>query len=161
MDWQPWAIVAIAVFGVSIAYGQWHTARSKLILDLFNQRMEIYGQLRQAVASVLTRGGAEQAILFQWGDASERARFLFGPEIERYLLTLWKSFNAINDMNRVIDAHSTTPDKQKHAFDQRKTHWAKVEDFYSTFPALLESYTRMDHKKPWLALLWDRARRRK
>ena len=41
-DLSPYLTPAIALLAAAIAGAQWYTARSKLSLDLFNQRMEVY-----------------------------------------------------------------------------------------------------------------------
>jgi hypothetical protein len=38
-DLSPYLAPAIALLAAAVAWAQWHTARSKLVLDLFNQRM--------------------------------------------------------------------------------------------------------------------------
>jgi hypothetical protein len=56
--WKELLAPAIALLAAAIAFGQSYTARSRLILDLFNQRMGAYRAIRQAVAAVLTSGRA-------------------------------------------------------------------------------------------------------
>jgi hypothetical protein len=46
---------AIALLAVAIAWGQWYTARLKLILDLFNQRMEVYDEPTASITATLLR----------------------------------------------------------------------------------------------------------
>ena len=53
-------ILAVAVVAAAIAWAQWYTARSRLILDLFNQRMEVHDGARMTVWG-MCRQSARQA----------------------------------------------------------------------------------------------------
>jgi hypothetical protein len=45
---------AIAVLGIAIAWGQWATARSKLILDLYEHRRKIYDAFDDQIQVIMT-----------------------------------------------------------------------------------------------------------
>ncbi|MER8838471.1 hypothetical protein NKH86_06875 [Mesorhizobium sp. M0913] len=47
-------VIALAVG--FIAYRQWRTAHSRLVLDLFEKRLAVYEQTRKAVSFVNTHG---------------------------------------------------------------------------------------------------------
>ena len=52
-SWRDYSLIVVGSIGVGIAWGQWVTARSKLILDLYEKRREVYskfhGPIGQAV----------------------------------------------------------------------------------------------------------------
>jgi hypothetical protein len=72
---------AIAALAVVIALFQWHTAKQKVVLDLFDRRLTKYLALRDVVAEVVTAGAANQETLFQFLRALDGAEFLFGADI--------------------------------------------------------------------------------
>jgi hypothetical protein len=70
----------IAAVVAVIAFLQWHTAREKVLLDLFDKRFAVYDELRAAVGQ-----RHDQASYFDFLRAASRARFLFGPKVQTFL----------------------------------------------------------------------------
>jgi hypothetical protein len=42
----------IAAIGAAILYFQWRTAHQRAVLDLFDRRLEVFGDIEKAVAEV-------------------------------------------------------------------------------------------------------------
>lgn len=76
------ATPSIAIAVAIIAWRQWETAKQKLMLDLFEKRMQIYSMVERARQLILQETGPvdrETIALLQ--EAQDKAKFLFGPEI--------------------------------------------------------------------------------
>jgi hypothetical protein len=73
---------AIAAIAVMIALFQWRTAQQKVVLDLFDRRMETYTALRTVAAKVMASSGAATLqTSFEFLQALDRAEFLFGNKV--------------------------------------------------------------------------------
>jgi hypothetical protein len=73
------ATVAIALFAALIAFGQWWTARQKLMLDLFEKRFQVFLDLRKIVSEALQLGKVVDKGLIN--EVLARSQFLFGEDI--------------------------------------------------------------------------------
>lgn len=63
----------VALIAVVIAAGQWHTARTKLVLDLSEKRLAIVDELLAAVRVVLVTGVAASNDVLKFGSLETRA----------------------------------------------------------------------------------------
>ncbi|TMJ55760.1 MAG: hypothetical protein E6G85_02970 [Alphaproteobacteria bacterium] len=85
--------VAVALFAAMIAFGQWWTARQKLVLDLFEKRFAIFMDLRRLVSEAIQLGKVSQP-----GSINEviaRSQFLFGSDVNEHLRELHRLFNEL------------------------------------------------------------------
>lgn len=80
------ATPAIALGAGAIAFGQWRTARTKLVLDLFEKRVAVYSAVNEAIRLVIGPGHPETNepfnLLHRARDSSE---YLFGPEVSAFI----------------------------------------------------------------------------
>ena len=76
---------AVALLAVAIAAGQWHTARTKLVLDLFEKRLELATELHATLGKVFRDGAANTDDVIAFGHLEARAAYLFGTEVTKYL----------------------------------------------------------------------------
>jgi hypothetical protein len=76
---------AIALLAGYIAWQQWHTARNKLKLELFERRYVVYSAAIGLINSVLASGKADRQALFEFVSKTRSARFVVGQRIEKYL----------------------------------------------------------------------------
>lgn len=103
MDYS-WITPVIAAIVAVIAFLQWHTARQKMVLDLFDKRFAVYEDLRLVVSRFLENGQltpihgqftpAARATsrpggMITFMQAQTRAKFLFGPDLNKYLASLY------------------------------------------------------------------------
>lgn len=113
-DWIVWMqatgplLIGAAV--VYVAWRQWKTAREKLVLDLFDRRLNIYRQVRSAVNAISASSGAGIGDQHrQLLDAKIEGRFLFGLEVCMTLERIeelgfkLKTFYALRDDNGTFD----------------------------------------------------------
>jgi len=85
LDLSQYLTPAIALLAAAIAWAQWYTARSKLALDLFNQRMEVYDATCAVIARVMRDGTASTQDVIDVARQADRAKFFYGDDVCRYL----------------------------------------------------------------------------
>jgi hypothetical protein len=148
---QALAVPTVLLLGAAIALFQWRTAQQKVVLDLFDRRMETYTALRLVVAKVM--GSSSAATLeasFEFLQAIDRAEFLFGPEVVAHLT---KIRDAIDEIRIALKERENLvgPELQANVAQERAAREV-VTSFYTTFQLLVARYMRMDQKLPpeWL-----------
>jgi hypothetical protein len=82
------ATVAVAFFAALIAFGQWWTARQKLVLDLFEKRFQVFMDLRSIASEALQLGKIQQhkGLI---NEVFARSRFLFDDDINDELTKMY------------------------------------------------------------------------
>src|SRR5258708_38056100 len=79
---QALAVPAIGLLAAVIGYFQWRTAQQKVVLDLFDRRMETYTKLREVVGRINgSSSAATTEASFEFLQGVDRAEFLFGPVV--------------------------------------------------------------------------------
>jgi hypothetical protein len=76
------SLAAVTVTGY-FARRQWRTAKDKLLLDLFDKRLAVYEELRQAF--MRCREGNDQNAALEFKEAISRARFFFDTQVTFFL----------------------------------------------------------------------------
>jgi hypothetical protein len=79
------ATVVLGLIAAYIAWRQWRTSHDRLVLDLFDRRFTSFQDLTRAVSAAVNKPHPEMNDLANFDSASEKARFLFGPEVYNYL----------------------------------------------------------------------------
>lgn len=134
----------IALIVAFIAYRQWRTAHSKLVLDLFERRLSVYRQVRSAVGVVNTTGKVTREAEIDLLQAMESAEFLFGKDVQNYLQDMWNRFIKLNAANHMI-ANGTQEQRQSNARAQGDL-FDKITNFYYEGADVFSPYMKMDHR---------------
>lgn len=145
-SWQAVATVAIGALALVIALGQWLTARSKLVLDLFEHRLKIYSDLRKPIAHVMTHASSDMENLIEFDRACDRAEFLFGKEVVDYLARLRKALIDLAMAEEMLKANNLPGDQRSQYVDHKHRNFRFICEFYEEFPRLIAPYVRMDQK---------------
>jgi hypothetical protein len=138
----------IALMVAAIAFAQWRTAHQRMILDLFQRRMDLIDLVSTAASTILIEG----ALRIENVDGFLRARrgenFLFGPEVTTYLSETY---------NRLSDLHATEMLMKSAQGEERKQLGEKylairneLIRFHETFHTLVAPYVRMNQKLRWI-----------
>jgi hypothetical protein len=135
----PWLTAFIATVVAVIAFLQWQTAREKVLLDLFDKRFAIYDELRAVVAKHL-QTGISQTDTFDFARAAQRAKFLFGPEVQNFLDQRLKDLNA-EVLERVRNPQSI--EERRDALETiQLARLNRLSDFPRALDALVAPYNR-------------------
>src|SRR5215472_5780631 len=89
-------LVSVAALVVSLVvtlvqYAQWRTANQKVVIDLYDRRLQVYRQLEKAIAPVMREAEVDQAAFTAFCIGESDATFLFGDDIRQYLKSLRKA----------------------------------------------------------------------
>ena len=133
-----------AAFVAWIAFQQWRTASTKLSLDLYEKRYAIYQKTADALWTVNRDGGCKMNDSFNMlVTARGEARFLFGPEVERYIDRLLDVVVVVQGAEEMMEA----PDDQHEHHVKEK--WDGVKSLASERAKLIDvfgPYLRMQAK---------------
>jgi len=144
---------AIALLAVAVAWAQWYTARSKLVLDLFNQRIDVYHGVQKVMARVMQRGAADILDISDFRVPQDQARFLFGDEVNKYLHVQRETLVNLEYCRSIMQTNQGD-DKYQRAVDLHYKCMLQVTNFFDEFGALMKPYMFMDQKAPMSPINW-------
>lgn len=139
--------VAVALLAAAIAWGQWYTAREKLILEIFDKRFSVYEQAREAIGPVIRAGRPSDNDLQVYGTMMREARFLFGDDVYTYLDEIWTALIALGEADALMRSLAEPSDRSLIVM-KRTRAFAKVADFPLHIHQLLLPYMKIQSKLP-------------
>ena len=146
-DLQPWILAAIAALGVLIAYFQWRTAHQRVVLDLFDRRLQTFELVEGACTSIISSGKASMDTLRLLHQAKGKARFLFGDDVNAYLKDRIADCAFLLAFTSEVIDERAEPDRQK-LIDKKYGALTKIADFQTEAPPIFAPYMRLDQKLP-------------
>jgi len=150
-----WLTVLIAGIVALIAVMQWHVARQKFVLDLFDRRFKAYNDVLNAVRPIVAAGNAEQNDMVQLHIAVQNSKFLFGSDVNDYLLKIIKAASGLKYWNTIFN----TSNPQAHKAPEGIEHASLVlTTFFEDFPDLCQHYMMMPEKRVRTPVEWFRDR---
>ncbi|MER8556514.1 hypothetical protein NKH37_30885 [Mesorhizobium sp. M1217] len=150
-NWPQWAqilqalltpVIALAVG--FIAYRQWRTAHSRLVLDLFEKRLAVYEQTRKAVSFVNTHGRTSREAEFDLLGAMNSAEFLFGQDVRDYLDKMWERFVRLGAASAMIEG--TEGEERRRQIELKSRFSMEITQFYYEGSDIFSPYMRMEHR---------------
>ena len=137
------------IIGVAVAYvawRQWRTAREKLVLDLFDKRMDIYDRAVGAMRLVMRDGAVTKNSSFvDLISVAAEAQFLFGDDVVHFL-NGW-----VDRLGEISVAESMLEDPEvegRSDWIKKKYDHLKVSDkFRPELTKLCSRYLRMTQTK--------------
>lgn len=150
--------IAFAVFVVALR--QWSTAQSKLVLDLFEKRFQLFADLQSLISEMGRDAKARGEKEIEFKKLVQQARFLFGSE---FLAHLYRAQESLLDIGRAeVQMDSTTISDEEKARHKARSDkgYEFLLDSIETFPRLAEPYLRMNQRlNSSLWQRWEDARR--
>ena len=141
----------LGVIAVYIAWRQWETANSKLVMDLFEKRFALYKNAYAALGPIVRSGRATDDDLRKFDEFMNEAIFLFGANVECYLQGLRADIIQLCFHCSMIKEHGEYPNPEQEK--ERLLHvrgkaefFKKVLKFYELFPELCKPYLKLDQK---------------
>jgi len=138
----------IALMVAMIAFAQWRTARQRMILDLFQRRMDLIDLVSRVASTIVIEGALRIEEVDGFLRATRGDKFLFGPKVTTYLSETYK---------RLVDLHATENVMARAQGEERKQLSEKylairneVIRFHETFHTLVVPYVRMNQKLRWV-----------
>ena len=138
---------AIALLAIVIAILQWRTAHQKVVLDLFERRMKVYSEIRAVIASIVASGKLPNERHFEYLQAADGAKFLFGPKVNDYLTELNTTLGYFHEADETYG--DMQGQERSEAIERRRKYFDKIQAFYKEFDPLAEPYLGMRQRRPW------------
>jgi len=92
---QALTLLAIAILGLCIAWGQWVTARTKLILDLYDKRRAVYSKFHGPIGQAMREGASDFANYREYIVVLDEAHFLFGRDVQDFIEDMRETLNRL------------------------------------------------------------------
>lgn len=130
----------VAKAQANIAERNWQTENEKVVLDLMEQRLAIYENIRKVIAEVMRTGKSDDHVFRRYLEATDKVPYLFGPEVETYLETMRVHLIDLQLGNDMM-ADRTSPDYQK-GVELRAREFKAVVKFYEEAKPIFGPYIR-------------------
>jgi hypothetical protein len=145
MTGQNFVLVLVAAIAALIAYLQWVTAHQKIVLELFDKRLEAFRGIQTAILPIMRNGAATQQEFFAFAEAVERCRFLFGDDVHQYLADLRTKLSFMSVFtDQVIDQR--TESERSRLIDKKYDYLNDVANFEKDGVPLFAPYLKLDQK---------------
>jgi hypothetical protein len=123
------------------------------VLDLFQRRFEVFQELTRTITTAFNKADVDGQDLFNFETTIEKARFLFGREVHKYLAESRQRMFFI-----IMNQHAlrSTPDGPQRANAEKKVLDAldEMNRFYEGLATLVTPYMRVGQPAdPWRSLL--------
>jgi hypothetical protein len=86
----------VSLIVAMVGYAQSRTANQKVVLDLHDRRLKVYGRIEEAVSLVIRHGRADDETFTAFARGQAEASFIFGSDVLEYLQSLRKDFAFLN-----------------------------------------------------------------
>lgn len=145
------AAIVVSVVVAVVQYAQWRTANQKVVIDLYDRRLKVYTQLEKAIGPVLREGKATGNDLREFMIGQADAKFLFGEDVQKYLLVLRKRLAwLVSFTDEVIDRRNN----RNQLIDLKYQYLEEVIVFFDKAPDLFAPYMKLTQKntpfwRPW------------
>jgi len=128
-----------------IAFRQWRTSHKRAVLDLFEKRWETYIALQAIVSEVLQTGSAPANVSFSFLSAMNKAEFLFGAEVNKYLRRVYKLLIDLDFANTRIEDTGPGQGQAGH-IQKRYDILMALSQYYVTINPLVKPYMHMTQR---------------
>ncbi len=128
----------IAITMVYIAYQQWQTNKLKLRKDLYEQRLSIYKSTIELVYTVISLRYANNDQIIKYARGTSNNVFLFGDEINEYLLKINKKALRLKHASESIQRLSNKVDRDTKRIEEQATVENEIFSWFSNQPENVE-----------------------
>jgi hypothetical protein len=155
---QAFTTLVLGIVAAYIAWRQWRTSQDRLVLDLFERRFQVFQELTRTIATAFnSKPNVEFQDLTSFDTATEKARFLFGPEVHSYLAESRQRLIHIIATEHVLPNMPDGP-QRTNAENKVLATINEMNEFYGRLATLVTPYMRVGQPpQPWRSLL-DRVR---
>ncbi len=139
---QALTTLVLGIFAAFIAWRQWRTSQDRVVLDLFERRFQVFQELTRAIAAAFNKPNPVVSDLANFDAATEKARFLFGPEVHSYLVEVRKH---LIDVIAIGHTLAGLPDGEQRTRAENKVVEAlnEMHVFYGRLADVVTPYLRI------------------
>ena len=138
----------IALMVAMIAFAQWRTAHQRMILDLFQRRMDLINLVSRAASTILIEGALRHENDDGFLQAMRGDKFLFGPKVTTYLSETYKRLCHLHACEMAMDR--AQGEERKQLSEKYLAIRNELLRFHETFHTLVAPYVRMNQKLRWV-----------
>ena len=148
--WKDYGVLVLALLGVCITWGQWITARSKLILDLYEKRRVVYSKFHGPIGEAVREGRSDLKNFFEYINVLDEARFLFGRDVLDYMKQIKGTLAKLGEASSMLRDGGRLPEEDRSRY-ARVSYDCMIElaDFWPRLDKLMIPYMLMEQKRPW------------
>jgi hypothetical protein len=139
---------AIALMVAMIAFAQWRTARQRMILDLFERRMNIIDLLSRIASAILFEGTLRNEDVDGFLRATRGDKFLFGPKVTTYLSETYRRLVNLQAYESAMEG--AQGEQRKQLSEKCLAIRNELSRFHQTFHTLVAPYVKMHQKFRWI-----------
>ncbi|MGJ5075506.1 hypothetical protein [Bradyrhizobium oligotrophicum] len=140
-----WLVPLIAAFAALIAYLQWVTAHQKIVLELFDKRLEAFRAIQEGLSPVMRNATTTQQEFTAFVMAVERCRFLFGNDVSTYLRGLRSKMAFMTTYTDATIDQREEPERSR-LIDKKYEYLTDLASFESHGVPLFEPYLTLDQR---------------
>ena len=148
-DLQAFGTVALAMLGAGIAWGQWVTARSKLILDLYEKRRAVYSKFRGPIGAVIRKGTVDHAVFLEFMTVLDEAQFLFGRDFASFMAETKLVMLKMAEATSMLEYKGISEEDRMKHIQMRSDGMRKIAEFWPRLDAMMIPYMLMEQRRPW------------
>ena len=148
---QALGILAIAFLGLCIAWGQWVTARTKLILDLYDKRRAVYSRFHGPIGEAMREGRSDFANYRDYIVVLDEAHFLFGRDVQDFIEDMRETLNQLGLATSMLrDGNDQRMAEAERLKFVRLEHdcMRELAEFWTRLDRLMIPYMLMEQKRP-------------
>jgi hypothetical protein len=146
---QALSTPAIAVLGLTIAWAQWTTSRSKLVLDLFEQRAKIYSDLLEPIYKSLREARTDTDTFLSFASAAHQSQFLFGQDVLDRVMEIQGDLNQYGYVTTMLQGDRLQGEELTTHLNMKHVLQGKLSGFPDELTKLMAPYMLMDQRRPW------------
>lgn len=140
------ATLLVGLMVAAVAYRQWRTANDKMVLDLFDRRLDIYSKLESFAIQVEAHGELSQQNKMEMTDTFLRSKFLFGSDVFGRINIFHKAAKSYRAVPAEVLMYESEIERRQAMQAANNAALAEVKGFRKDMPNLFENYLRMHHK---------------
>jgi len=139
--------LVLGLVAAYVVWRQWRTSQDRLVLDLFERRFQVFQELTRATTDSLSKPQVSVQDLANFDAATEKARFLFGPEVHSYLGEIRRLLIEVIAFGRAL---AEMPDGPRRKIVENSVVEAmnKMHGFYERLADLVTPYLRIGPQPP-------------
>ena len=138
----------VALIALGIAYRQWRVAKAKVVLDLFEKRLDVCNLVTGAVSDIIAVGpdNIDEKITGTFAAGLVKSKFLFGNEVFEFLQASHEKIHRLR-LNARKQDRNLNGDKLDELFDIEEKIFGSIMTFRNDLDRMVFPYMRMDEKK--------------
>jgi hypothetical protein len=146
--------ILLAAFAAMIAYFQWRTAHQRIVLDLFDRRVQVLEDIEEIIRNINRTTDVSNDDMRLFWKARAKAGFLFGPDINDYLMV--RLLDDLAWRNTFDDSTINTSQERQELLHKKYEILKRISRFSKEVVPLFEPYMKLDHAFPMAAECRDR-----